>query len=909
MKVEVKSLKIPEKMIGSMQVSLDPDFKQTEWFPFKEQPYSLKLDGADGDYLIYVRLKDTKDNISPTGQATILLDRKPPVNGEIQVNKGAAYTNDPQMKVRLDLKADDAIKMQINHNQDFNGISWEDYVEQKTIFLAPPGDGKKMIYARFMDLAQNISETVSTSIILDTAPPANCSININQGASFTRSNLVKVQIQARGASQVRLLDQKGKSEVFDFPSNQSEFEVNWTFESTEGPKAMRAYFIDEAQNKTSEIVQDQIVFDKTAPDPPQIIIDQGSKYTRQPDGKVKLQLRSAESPAGFHMLISHTASFESSQKLPFKPEIGSWQLDAAADGAKQVYVKLIDQAGNTSRAGEALIQLDRTVPEIVTFKIKGEKAWVNQPRIDLLIKADQAHMIQVTSRGPATSPDLPWRPFTEEIQDFQLTLEQGEKKIWARVKDEAGNISDWSRTAVRLDTEPPGGGLEIDHATKFTNHPDAKVSVQISAGDAVECRLSEDHQFQQTKWIKCIDAAAFWQFEGQDGPRRLFLQLKDQAGNISDPIVASIEVDRKAPEGKMLINNGLAWINQPNKRVTLSFMASEPVEMQISNDPAFTEARWMSFKSTLGWTLSGPEGLNKIFARFKDQAGNISDLIEDHINWDIQPPELESFSIAGGLDIINPTDLKADLQIDAPEAAFMYFSEEPIDLSVQNKITWIPFSAKYEWSFTPQEGAKSIFLVLKDSAGNVSEVYNDHVILDLTPPDSKLIVNMGQPYLTDTAKTVELMLGKSDAIQMMIGNEPGFNQQQWEQFSTRKTLILPGEDGKKTIFAKFRDQAGNESEVVSGSVWLDRQGPEVKNASLKKSAEEVLLLKITVKPPQDVQEMILAWQDDFTGSTWQPFKSETEVNIPEEKAVDRIFFKLKDKAGNVTGVETLKISD
>ena len=53
---------------------------------------------------------------------------------------------------------------------------------------------------------------------------------------------------------------------------------------------------------------------------------------------------------------------------------------------------------------------------------------------------------------------------------------------------------------------------------------------------------------------------------------------------------------------------------------------------------------------------------------------------------------------------------------------------------------------------------------------------------------------------------------------MMIGNKADFKCAIWEQYSPDKSWFAP--EGTSKIYVKFRDNAGNVSEVVSDDVPL-----------------------------------------------------------------------------------------
>ena len=58
---------------------------------------------------------------------------------------------------------------------------------------------------------------------------------------------------------------------------------------------------------------------------------------------------------------------------------------------------------------------------------------------------------------------------------------------------------------------------------------------------------------------------------------------------------------------------------------------------------------------------------------------------------------------------------------------------------------------------------------------------------------------------------------------MAIGTDPTLKSVSWEPYNSEiRNYVLPGDDGEKIIFIRFRDEAGNESAVISSKVNLKR---------------------------------------------------------------------------------------
>ncbi|MEK5232994.1 S-layer homology domain-containing protein [Lysinibacillus sp. FSL K6-0232] len=122
------------------------------------------------NYQITIRATDEAGNTFEK-ELTIEITKNHPPIGSITINNGAGYTS--STNVILTMTASDtegeAITMRFS-NDGTTWSSWESYASTKGWTLTN-GDGSKTIYMQLKDTADNISNTLSNTIILDTTPP------------------------------------------------------------------------------------------------------------------------------------------------------------------------------------------------------------------------------------------------------------------------------------------------------------------------------------------------------------------------------------------------------------------------------------------------------------------------------------------------------------------------------------------------------------------------------------------------------------------------------------------------------------------------------------------------------------------------------------------------------------------
>lgn len=108
-----------------------------------------------------------------------------------------------------------------------------------------------------------------------------------------------------------------------------------------------------------------------------------------------------------------------------------------------------------------------------------------------------------------------------------------------------------------------------------------------------------------------------------------------------------------------------------------------------------------------------------------------------------------------------------------------------------------------------------------------------NLVLDTTGPQAPTISIAGGAVYTNTT-SVTVTFGTSDSpttgYEMKVwGADIGIAAEPagWESFSTSKSVTLTGADGTKTVYARFRDDVGNETAIISDSITLDTTLPVV----------------------------------------------------------------------------------
>lgn len=177
-----------------------------------------------GKKLIYLYVKDSANAIQGylnKGSVTIQADTTAPT-GTIKINNGSQYTK--SLAVVLSLTSQDnaggsgVTQMQFSDN----GVSWlapENYAVSKPWTLRP-GDGSKTIYVKFKDAAGNWSAPHSSSINLDTIPPAIVITAPSNGELVVDANVaLRGTIDGVAFSETHVLTQQGDNTLIKTASD------------------------------------------------------------------------------------------------------------------------------------------------------------------------------------------------------------------------------------------------------------------------------------------------------------------------------------------------------------------------------------------------------------------------------------------------------------------------------------------------------------------------------------------------------------------------------------------------------------------------------------------------------------------------------------------------------------------
>jgi Tol biopolymer transport system component len=300
---------------------------------------------------------------------------------------------------------------------------------------------------------------------------------------------------------------------------------------------------------------------------------------------------------------------------------------------------------------------------------------------------------------------------------WDLSAGDGLKWVWVQGHDAADGDSLPSAAAVLLDTVSPSAPAVAINADAAVSGRQVTLTI-ARPPDGVRMRLC-DEGGPWTEWMPSASQVA-WALPGDDGPKRVYLQVRDPAGNGSPVAWDDTVLDATPPSGVSIsIAGGAATTHQAD--VTLTLAATGAAQMRLRNEGEDWTG-WVPFASSLDWTLPGPDGVKRVYLQARDLALNLSEEASDDIVLDATPPTGLSLAINGG--DASTISRAVTLTLAAAGAADMRLRNEDGAWSA-----WEPLQSTKEWRLSAGRGAKVVSFQCRDESANLSGVVSGSILL------------------------------------------------------------------------------------------------------------------------------------------------------------------------------------
>ncbi|MEN7547699.1 hypothetical protein AAG747_07260 [Rapidithrix thailandica] len=885
------NLKIEATDAEFMMIDNFQYFYSTRYSYFKKELIDWELSGTlDGEYTVFAKFRDKAGNETDIIHDKVIIDTEPPYTNQITINKSEHFTTSEQVELQLFSK--DAKEMMLSNYEDFRNAEWEPF-QVKRNWELDGEDDIKQVFVKYRDIALNVSEPVSSAIILDRKPPEKMKLVVNNGDESTVVPHVYLRTYAQEAYQMQVSMSKNfEGEVWKNYHNRPFY---FPIPFTPGTYYFYARFRDEAGN-ISEPVRSSIIL-ANPPFAQKIKIDNDTKYCSQPDKKVKLSIFAKQAK---EMRISDRADFEGAQWEPFATQ-KDWVLEGE-DGHKVVYAQFKSFTNLPSEAVFDEIILDRTAPYDAEVLLNNGARSTFSDRVWLEVKAQEADLMLVSMNEDFMGAH--WQGYNPNPIRVKIGNDGGKKTVYVRFKDVVGNTSKVYSASILQEVRPVMCKMEIDRGALYCIDPEGYVNLSLEARKASEMMISNLADFTGGEW-EPLQENKRWKLDTQDGIKEVFVKFRSHTKTESRAISGKIYLDRQGPSGMQIIASRDKWgaYLNPNK-VHVQVEAKDARFMQISEASTFANARWVSYSNVrFSKSLTHGNGQKFLYARFKDRAGNISKAVQTTVNLDRIPPENNSLAIQEGKEHTNTADVKLFLY--SKNATQMRISDHPSFKGAR----WVAYSETYDWKLKGSDNFKTVYAQFKDASENVTKATSARIELDRQAPQNISASITEGEYCRNAQGKITLNLKALGATKVMLSNTGSFTDGAWVKYQPKVSWYLQGEDGSKQVFVKFADQAGNEAGPVVLNITLDRLPPADYQLLIDNEAEfatqQDVMLALNA---HNAQEMIVSNNEHFTmPARWEPFRKEKKWRLTPNDEKKMVYVKFRDKAKNESPVITASV--
>lgn len=425
-----------------------------------------------------------------------------------------------------------------------------------------------------------------------------------------------------------------------------------------------------------------------------------------------------------------------------------------------------------------------------------------------------------------------WRAFSGTVE-YLLSGSDGLKRVFVQYRDNAGNVSEVYQATITLDSHPLRiRSLRVSDVTVTsaviswsTNEPAVSEVTYWGAGRTYRQR-EEYRQLEHRVTLTGLSPGTDYSYEVRSANA-----TGDEAVAGPERFRTLIQTDTSPPRGSLAINDGAPVTDRPEVVLHLSAYDNwgGPLLMSLSND-RHNWSRWEALAPSKQWRLDPPDGVKTVYARFQDEAGNVGEASAT-IRLDSAPPRI--------------TDARIE-QLAADAATFTWSTTEPTTGTVTCA------AGREVWTGSDDRLGRDHRVVIRGLRPGTSYVWTVRAVdaagkqvtagpyqfqtpppRDVNPPRGSIFINNGALTTASLDVTLQVTVADDSAgpISMCLSNDRS-TWSRWEPVAPVKSWRLQPPAGQKTVYARFRDEAGNESQA-SASIRLDQAAPRFVQARVE----------------------------------------------------------------------------
>jgi len=444
----------------------------------------------------------------------------------------------------------------------------------------------------------NKNQVSATAITL---PPSDLSIQINNGAAYTKEKDISLALYAKGAKNCRYSNDGTNWSPWSTYITQK----LWTLTDGEGEKIVYYQCQNEAE-LISDPVSTKITYKTSGPSISILSPLQndvlGTKF--EMDFKV----------SGAVGDITCVIYADNSQIPVLSKKVQNdvlIQIPAVlSDGTHSGYMECTDEIG-TTKTDTIYFEIEENP---ISFKINGGASHTGSTQVTLDIYGPSANQCRFSNDGVSWSA---WSLFSP-TKTWTLFTGDGKKTIFMECKTSAGvSLGVVSDNIIYQNIPTPDVKVSINNGASKTYT--TSVQLTIYSTYATACRYSED-RVSWTDWNK-YTTQRWFSLKSVNGIHTVYVQCENQYGDIGEgsaSIFLQKDPDDVPTELSILINGGSS--STSSSSVTLTLNARHATDCRYMNDGE-SWSSWSSFTRKTYWSLSPGSGTKTVYYQCRNDIG------------------------------------------------------------------------------------------------------------------------------------------------------------------------------------------------------------------------------------------------------------------------------------------------
>ena len=256
----------------------------------------------------------------------------------------------------------------------------------------------------------------------------------------------------------------------------------------------------------------------------------------------------------------------------------------------------------------------------------------------LSLNCPAGYSVQI-AYGTTNNP-VNWRSCLGAIQNYALEPGDGEKTLYLRFKDSAGNVTSSISDSIILDTSAPVGGSFVinNEALYSTSVSENSLNVTCPTDSWGPVQMAYGNSSEPTNWTTCLSSVNNFNLEVGNGAKTVYMRFRDGGGNTTDEITGSIELDVSSPTISAS-NASEVWYDSPRTATIIahdSYSGLSEVRYSWGENEMDVTCTSGGNITEHGEALLAPYGGTTLYLCGRDNAGNVVNWSGKY-NWSDEP--------------------------------------------------------------------------------------------------------------------------------------------------------------------------------------------------------------------------------------------------------------------------------